>query len=150
MKILKFLFAIMLAVLVQGINAQVTGFTNSLDYSQTFVYEVDVDNVFSTGDSIYEYSVFKKSDSYLRPTLYLELDSISGVFDTVMIYLESKEWDEQDYTIRDSAEWTSGVDTTKEIIITTAVINALWQTRLVGENDEFRFNIDLLKLRFYK
>ena len=137
-------------LLTLGVNSQVTGFTNTLDYSQTYIYEFDLDGVFSTGDSIWTYSVFKNSDSYLRPTLYIETDSISGTQGQVKFYLESKEWDEQSYTLRDSVTWVTGVDTSFSITVSTAIANTIWQTRAVGANDEFRFNIDVFKIKFYK
>ncbi len=148
---MKKIFALLILSLafVLGTNGQITGFDEALDYSQTYRYLVNQDNVFSTGDSIWMYSIHKKTYQFIKPSLLLELDSTGGTFDTVKIYLESKDWDGDTYEIQDSIYWTTGADTVKQIQISTGVQDAIWRTRIIGENDEFRFNIDFFGIRFY-
>ncbi len=140
-----------LVISIQGIFSQInTNYDNSLDYSQSYFYIFDQDDVFSAGDSVWTHSIFKKSHNFLKPSLYLELDSTGGTFDTTKIYIESKEWDEQTYELQDSVTWYLGSDTTCEIKITTGVQDAIWRTRVWCESDEFRLNIDVYKIRFWE
>ena len=129
-------------VLVESVNA-------SLNYSETFKwYPGQTADTIGVGDSVWEYKIRKKSNLELMPYTYLAIDSTGGTFDTITVTLESKVFEQESYTIRESASWELGSDTVIILISDTAHISEFWKIKIIGDDDTFKAAITQLNFKF--
>ena len=130
--------------LVEPVNA-------SLNYSESFKwYPGQTADTIGVGDSIWEYLIRKKSNYEITPYTYLALDSTGGTFDTITVTLESKAFEQESYTIRESASWELGSDTVIILVSDTAHISEYWKIKIIGDDDTFKAKITQLNFKFVR
>jgi hypothetical protein len=121
----------------------------TLEYDNSYVWYTGVTrDTIGVGDSIWEYTIRKKSLSKLTPYVQLALDSVGGTKNNVTITLESKCFEAESYTPRETKTWKLGADTTLIIISDTAHISEFWKVKLKGANDIFKVKVTRLNLKF--
>lgn len=130
------------SVLTESVNA-------SLNYSETFKwYPGQTRDTIGIGDSIWEYKIRKKSNLELIPYIYLAIDSTGGTFDTVNVTLESKVFEQESYTVRETVAWNLGSDTIIILVSDTSHISEYWKIKVAGTDDTFKAAITQLNIKF--
>ena len=122
---------------------------STVDYNESFVWYTGVTaDTLGIGDSIWTYSVRKKSLEKIMPYVYIALDSVGGAKNNVVITLESKCFEQETYSIRETKTWKLGRDTTLIFQSDTAHISEFWRVKLKGANDIFKVKVIRLNLKF--
>ena len=123
--------------------------STTVDYDESYVWYTGLaKDTIGVGDSVYTFAVRKKSLSTVMPYAYVSIDSTGGTANSVTVSLESKTFEQEDYTVRESATWTLGQDTAIVLISDTAHISEYWRIKLSGADDTFKAKILKLNLKF--
>ena len=129
-------------------NAQDPQEAETVDH--TLGYGTDVSYAYLTGaagdtigiaDSIWTYKVRVKSKFALKPELIIRLDSTGGTSNSVGVNLYSKTFAYEDYTLRETVTWATGVDTTIVLRSDSTHVSEFWKIGLLGANDTFKAKI---------
>lgn len=131
-------------------NAQNTTNDATLSYSQTYNYFTgSASDTIGALDSIWTYTVRKKSDAKLYMYYYVDLDSTGGTAADVYIIRQKKMFLEEDYTVVDTITWAGTVDTTFSSL--SAIKDSeYWRLIIKGSNDSFKVKINALNIKFLK
>jgi hypothetical protein len=122
-----------------------------LGYDQTYVnFDGTSADKLTTGDSVWTFTINKKTDSKVFAYYYVELDSVSGADTTVNIYLQSKVFEDESYTNIDTVTYSGSADTSFVISTSSVAFGDYWRLYIIGSNDEFNVAIDKLNAKFTK
>lgn len=130
-----------------GINTESVNTTVGYDQSY-YWYDGQTADTIGVGDSVYLFPVRKKSLSTVTPYVYLSLDSTGGTANIVTVTLESKVFEDEDYTIRETESWHNGSDTVIIMESDTAHISEYWRIKLAGADDTFKAKVTVLNFKF--
>jgi len=149
-KFLTFLFLgllLMVGAAYTVDNIMTEPVNSTINYDESFFYYSGLaKDTIGVGDSVYTFALRKKSLSKVTPYTYISLDSTGGTANVVTVTLESKVFEQENYTIRESKIWHDGGDTAIIFESDTAHISEYWRIKLSGANDTFKAKV--LKLNF--
>jgi len=87
-------------------------YDKKLSYNETILsYTGEASDTIGTVDTLWTYTVLKRSDTPVQAYIDIALDSTGGTTDTVWIKLQHKQFSDLDYTTIDSVSWYATVDT---------------------------------------
>jgi hypothetical protein len=156
---MKNLFILLISLtLIVGVNAQIQTDPQSAEtVDQTLGYGTDASYLYYTGqtadtlgagDSVYTYTFRAKSKFPLKPEAYISVDSTGGTVATGTITLSSKTFAVNDYTIRETVSWVSGIDSVKKLESDSSHISEFWKLQISFPNDGFRVKIKEHVIKF--
>lgn len=152
MKKYLIIFSILLAGVLSAftlMQVMVEPVQTTVDYNESFVWYPGVTaDTLGVGDSVWTYSVRKKSLAKIIPYVYIALDSVGGAKNNVTITLESKCFEQENYIPRETKIWKLGRDTVAVFQSDTAHISEFWRVKLKGANDIFKVKVTRLNLKF--
>lgn len=132
-------------------------FDDFLDYSKTrsYVYydgTLAAGDTIGVGDSTITYTYYVKSLKPQQPKLYIELDSIGGLVDTVYVDLESKSFpsDSTTWVRRERSTWITGLDVAITLSSDSSHMDEFWRINVNGQNDSLSVLIDNYIFKFYE
>lgn len=121
----------------------------TVGYDQSYYwYNGQTADTIGAGDSVYVFPVRKKSLSTVTPYVYIAIDSTGGTANSVTVTLESKVFEDESYTPRESATWLNGSDTVIIFQSDTAHISEYWRVKLSGADDTFKAKVTVLNWKF--
>lgn len=154
MKNLFILISLLFCVNLFSQNSISTSYNTLLDYDETFVwYNGATADSIGSGDSIYTYTVYKKTDARLYPYIALKLDSARGTGDTVNVFLKHKVGDQESFANLDTAVWRGQAASSGDTLTfdyNTATKGGFYQIYVIGEGDSFKATLDWLEIKFVK
>lgn len=110
----------------------------SLSYDDTwFLYTGQASDSIQDGDSIFTYTIEKRTDSKTFAYFYIECDSVGGTASAVTYYLQNKVFQDEAFSNLDTVVWTAGADTSFTFEVTTSDIADYWRIYRIGADDEF-------------
>jgi len=119
-------------------------------YNQTYWHFDDANNGLTAGDSTYTYTVRSLSLDEQKLKYYCEADSVGGTANAVTVQMLSKCFLDENYTIRETLTWTTGVDTTFELVSDSVHLSEYWQIKFTGADDTFIAKISKSRFKFGK
>lgn len=130
-------------------NAQNATIDFDLSYGNSYAeFTGTAADTFGIADSTYTFTVQKRTLGNLQPYVYLNLDSVGGTSNSVVITLSSKVFEEESYTLRESITWTTGADTAFSFESDTAHHSQIWQLGLTGQDNTFKIGVDNFNIHF--
>lgn len=152
MKLKLFISAILLTLFVSVGFSQNASVDREMPYSASYLKAgvTAESDTFGLADSTWTYTIVKRTNKSLTPYVYADLDSVGGAAETVTIELLSKGFSDQpdtDYTVRESASWTVGNDTTITFDSDSVHNNQVWQFKIRQDNS-LKIGVDKLNFHF--
>lgn len=130
-------------------NAQNAALDYDLSYGNSYAeFTGTAADTFGIADSTYTFTIQKRTLGNLQPYVYLNLDSVGGTSNNVVITLSSKVFEEEDYTLRESITWTTGADTAFKFESDSAHHSQIWQLGLTGQDNTFKIGVDNFNIHF--
>ena len=147
MKRFLLLFSL-LVILISGLEAQTTvqKSLGTRDTDTEYIYNGVATDSIGVGDSTVTVTIFKQTASKMNCHVYVDLDSLGGTADSVLISLKGKANTYEDFTSITTQKWYGSADTTFSIETSTSKQYKFWQLDITGYSDEF--NADLNKAVF--
>ena len=124
-----------------------------IDYSESWMtYTGDGINATTSSDSVWYYTILKESHQPLKYDIKVVLDSISGTFDSLSVYLQKKKFSSDDFANFDTVRWNLGSDTTVRFTVTqdTSYMDRYWRIEAVSDTSGFIFQVDELSIKFWE
>ena len=113
-------------------------FHSSTDKYMIYYNGTDADTI-GTGDSILTKTILLNTDAPLKYEFYVDADTVTGLADSCIFYLETKKHTDDTYTIQDSVKWYGSTDTTFSVSETSTGVPArYWRLRQKGYSDSFK------------
>lgn len=148
------LIALFILPLMLNVEAQESADADRyIDYSESWMtYSGDGINATTASDSTWFYTVLKESHLPLKYDVKMELDSISGTFDSLSVYLQKKKFYSDNFANLDTIRWNLGQDTVVRFTVTqdTSYMDRYWRVKAVSDTSGFIFQVDELSIKFWE
>ena len=149
----KLIVLIIFALSFFAIQAQESAtYDGVLAYNESYLeYEGVATDILTTTDTLWYYTVLKRSFLPLKYDVYLNLDVTGGSTNSVTVTLVAKKWlDQAAWTTLKTVTWTGGADTT--IVLTessTAGQYQYYKVNCLGANNTMLYHINYLYYKFW-
>lgn len=149
-------------LLLLGMFSLVTFGQNStidarLGYDETFkTVTLSSSDSIGVGDSLWTYTVYKKTRGPSICYYRLYLDSLSGTSDTVDIFLQKKVFGtpqssaSEGYTNVDTVTYYGTADTGFSAVVSSAQYADFWRLTIKERGDNFKVGIDSVMFKFFE